>query len=251
MWLSLLIIISINLIAVAASPGKVVVFDGVTTVQTPTRIQVLTKGRLFAQGGRLVDIYLNDQHLKKIMTGGDGYGYLKHIPEKPGFQKILARSGATSSSGLLLVARRREKVIIIEVEGAFKDAVFSSELRANSQEAVKKLDETYTLIYLSRLLGKGISRGWLEKEGFPESVILRWRGTRTFKSLSKKGINLHAVIGSAAVMSAAKKHIEHRYAFERSKDAKLVKDWDEILKLLQSTASDEKAEDRGQKTEDR
>ena len=178
MWLSILIVISTNLIAVAASPGKVVVFDGVTTVQTPTRIQVLTKGRLFAEGGRLVDIYLNDQHLKKIMTGGDGYGYLKYIPEKPGFLEILARSGATSSSGLLLVARRSEKAIIIEVEGAFKDAVFSSELRVNSQEAVKKLDETYTLIYLSRLFGKGISRGWLEKEGFPESVILRWRGTR-------------------------------------------------------------------------
>jgi hypothetical protein len=239
------------LFAVTASPGKVVVFDNATTVQTPIRIQVLTKGRLFAEGGRLVDIYLNDQHLKRIMTGGDGYGYLKYVPEKPGYQNISARSDASSASGLLLVTRRDEKAVIIEVEGAFKDAVFSNELRAHSQEIVEKLSQSFTLIYLSRLVGKGISRSWLEKEGFPTSVVLRWQGNRTFKSLSARGINLHAIVGSTAVMPAAKKYIEHRFSFEKSKDAKFVKSWEEILKLLQPAATDEKAEDTGKKSEDR
>ncbi len=237
-WMSILIVISINLIAVAASLGKVVVFDGVTTVQTPIRIQVLTKGRLFAEGGRLVDIYLNEKHLKKIMTGGDGYGYLKYVPEVPGIKTIKARTESASSSGLLLVMRPSEKAIVIDIEGAFKDAIFSQELRANSQEAVRSLSKNYTIIYLSRMVGKGISRSWLEEEGFPKSVILRWRGATTFKSLSKRGINLHAVIGSTAVMSAAKKHIEHRYTFEKSKDAVLVQSWDEILKHLQPAVPD-------------
>jgi hypothetical protein len=223
---------SANVSTVTAGPGKVVVFDGVTTVQTPIRIKVLTKGRFFAEGGRLVDIYMDDQHLKKIMTGGDGYGFLKYIPRKPGFKSISALSETTRSSGLLLVMRPSEKAIIIEVEGAFKDAIFSQELRVNSQKAVKALTKDYSLIYLSRMVGKGISRSWLEEEDFPKSVILRWRGANTFKSLAKKGVNMYAVIGSAAVMSAAKKHIEHRLTFEQSKDAKRVKNWDEILKLL-------------------
>ncbi len=224
------------LTSVTVSRSEVVVFDGVTTVQTPIRIKVLTKGRIFSQGGRLVDIYLDDTHLKKILTGGDGYGYLKYIPQSPGIKEINARSDANSSSGLILVMRKSEKAIIIDVEGAFKDTIFSEELREDSRKVVKALSKEYKIIYLSRYVGKGVSRSWLEKEDFPKSVILRWQGPNTFKTLGKMGVQLYAVIGSAAVISAAKKHIEHRYTFEKSKDGKIVKDWDEILKLLQPAA---------------
>ena len=60
--------------------SEVVVFDRVTTVKTPIRIKVLTKSRFFAAGGRLADIYLDGNHLKRILTGGDGFGYLKYTP---------------------------------------------------------------------------------------------------------------------------------------------------------------------------
>ena len=239
---SILLVLSVVLVFVTASPGNVVVFDSVTTVQTPIRIKVLTKGRIFAEGGQLVDIYLDDEHLKRILTGGDGYGFLKYIPQEPGFKSISARSKSASSSGLLLVMRPSEKAIIIEVEGAFKDAIFSQEIRKNSQVTVKALSKDYTLIYLSRMVGKGISRSWLEEEDFPKSVILRWQGANTFKSLAKRGVKLYAVIGSAAVMRAAKKHIEHRLTFEKSKNATLVKSWDEILELLQPPAPDDPPE---------
>jgi len=46
-------------------------------------------------------------------------------------------------------------------------------------------------------------------------------------------VQLHAVIGSAALISAAENYIENRYTFEESKKAITVNDWDEILKLLQ------------------
>ncbi len=234
--LSIVITGTLILISVTVSRSEVVVFDQVTTVQTPIRLKVLTKGRIFSQGGRLVDIYLDDTHLKKILTGGDGYGYLKYIPQSPGIKEINARSDANSSSGLILVMRKSEKAIIIDVEGAFKDTIFSEELREDSRKVVKALSKDYKIIYLSRYVGKGVSRSWLEKEDFPKSVILRWQGPNTFKTLGKMGVQLYAVIGSAAVISAAKKHIEHRYTFEKSKDGRIVKDWDEILKLLQPVA---------------
>ena len=141
--------------------------------------------------------------------------------------------------------RRSERAIIIDVEGAFKDTIFSEELRADSRKAVKTLSEVYKVIYLSRYVGKSVSRNWLEKEDFPKSVILRWQGPNTFKILKKRGVQLYGVIGSAALVSAARKHIEHRYTFEKSMDGKVVKDWDEILKLLQPD------DDRKQRTEDR
>jgi len=229
--ISLAVAFSLNTVSI--SRGEVVVFDDVTTVQAPIRIKVLTKGRIFSEGGRRVDIYLEGNHLKKILTGADGYGYLKYIPQSPGFKEIDARSDANSSSGLILVMGKSEKAIVIDVEGAFKDALFSEKLRAASRKVLKALGKDYKVIYLSRFVGKGVSRSWLEKNDFPESVVLSWQGSDTFKSLDKNGVNLDAVIGSDSVISAAKNYIEHRYSFEKSKDGKIVKDWDEILKLLQ------------------
>jgi hypothetical protein len=220
------------LIIVPVSHSKVVVFDHVTTVQTPIKLSVLTKDGFFSAGGRLVDIYLDNNLLKKILTGGDGYGYLKYTPREPGLKKIIARSNTDSASGLILVMNNSEKAIVIETEGAFKDTVFSDEIRESSQKAVNLLSQNYKIIYLSRFLGKDITGSWLEKQNFPESVILRWRGPKTLENLKKNKVQLHAIIGSADLISEVTDQIETRFSFEKTNDGKTVKDWDEIVKLL-------------------
>ena len=217
---------------VPVSHGKVVVFDRVTTVQKPINIKVLTKAGFFAAGGRMVDIYLDNNPLKKILTGGDGYGYLKYTPQEAGLKKITAHSVEGSASGLILVMNENERAILIEIEGAFKDSVFSDAIRESSQKAVNALSENYKIIYLSRFLGKGISGSWLEKQNFPKSVIIRWRGLTTLKNLKKNGVQIHAIIGSSDVISTVSEQIEKRFSFEKTKDGKTVKDWDEILRLL-------------------
>jgi len=213
--------------------ADVAVLDRVTTVKTPVRITVLTKSRFFSAGGRLVDVYLDDKHLKRILTGGDGYGYLKYTPRSPGYKKIKARSNSDSAEGLLLVMTKRDRAIAIEVEEGFKTAVFSDEAKQSSLKAVKSLSKKYKIIYLSRFAGKSITGTWLEKQSFPKSVILGWRGPNTLTALTNKGVQLHAIIGSAAIISTADKDIKNRITFEKSQDGTTVKDWDEILELLQ------------------
>ncbi|MEX1352166.1 MAG: N-acetylmuramoyl-L-alanine amidase [Desulfobacterales bacterium] len=217
---------------VPASHCKVVVFDHVTTIQKPIIIKVLTKAGFFAAGGLMVDIYLDNEPLKKILTGGDGYGYLNYTPQEAGLKKITAHSVKGSASGLILVMTENEKAILIEIEGAFKDSVFSDAIRERSQKAVNALSENYRIIYLSRVLGKGISGSWLKKQNFPKSVIIRWRGLTSLKSLKKNGVQIQAIIGSADVISTVSEKIEKRFSFEKTKDGKTVKDWDEILRLL-------------------
>jgi len=224
--------VTLILNTVSICRSDVVVFDSVTTVQTPIRLRVLTKGRIFSAGGRLVDIYLDDDHLKKILTGGDGYGYLNYTPQRAGFKKITARSNKDWASGLILVMNKSDKAVVIEIEEGFKEALFSDKIMGSSLKAVNFISQNYKIIYLSRYLGKSITGRWLEKQSFPKSVILRWRGPQMLAALREKGVRLHAVIGSAAVITAAAKHIENRYTFEKTKDGKSVKDWDEILKLL-------------------
>ena len=220
------------LLFVPLSHCKVVVFDRVTTVQKPINIEVLTKAGFFAVGGRMVDIYLDNKPLKKILTGGDGYGYLKYTPQEAGLKKITAHSVKGSASGLILVMNENERAILIEIEGAFKDSVFSDAIRESSQKAVNALSENYKIIYLSRFLGKGISGSWLEKQNFPKSVIIRWRGLTTLKKLKKNGVQIQAIIGSSDVLATVSEQIEKRFSFEKTEDGKTVKDWDEILRLL-------------------
>ena len=225
--------ITTNFIASPVCTADVVVFDRVTTVNTPVRITVLTKGRFFSEGGRLVDLYLEEKHLKRILTGGDGYGYYKITPRSPGFLKITARSNSDSAEGLLLVMTPKDRAIAIEVEQGFKQAVFSEEIKQSSLKAVKSLGNKYKIIYLTRIVGKSITAGWLDKQGYPESVILVWRGASTLKSMKKKGVIVEAIIGSATVVSEVAGVIENRYCFEKTKNATMVKSWDEILKDLQ------------------
>ena len=226
-------------IFVPTSHGKVVIFDRATTVLAPIHITVQTRDGFFVSGGQLVDIYLDNTFIKKILTGGDGYGYLRYIPREPGLKKIIARTNAESASGRILVVEENERVILIETEGAFKDSVFSDEVRQRCQKVVKSISEKYRIIYLSRLLGAGITESWLKKYAFPESVILRWNGPNMLDKLKKNKLQLHAIIGSSNVISTVADKIERRFTFEKTKDGKTVKNWEEILDfLLKSPSSD-------------
>jgi hypothetical protein len=214
------------------------VFDQITTLNTPIYLKSLTKGRFFSTGGKLVEIYADEKKLKQILTGGDGYGYLKYTPRRLGMIEIEARSEGHRDTGILLVVDKKDKVILIDAEGAFKKSLLSDQVRVDSRRSVETLSKTYKIIYLNTFLGIGLSRSLLQRERFPESVTLKWQGATLLKTLKNRGINLHAIIGSAGVIAEAKKYIEHRYSFEETKDGKTAKDWEEILELIEKDSKE-------------
>jgi hypothetical protein len=216
----------------AQSRGAIIVYDRVTTVGTPVYLKVLTKGKIFADGGRLVEFYLDDNSLGKNLTGGDGYGYRKYTPKRPGIIKVQARSKGESSSGLLLVMKKNQKVIFIEIEGGFKDAFISKIAAGASRRAVERLLKKYRVIYISRYTGLRMARAWLDEREFPQAPVLRWQGPKMFSALKEKDIHLYAIIGSAGVIAEAEEHIEKRYTFEKTQKGQTVKDWEEIIELL-------------------
>ena len=220
----------------ARSPGAVIVFDRVTTVGTPVYLKVLTKGRIFADGGRMVELYLNDKRFAKNLTGGDGYGYRKYIPRRAGMIKVRATSQGESGSGLLLVMKKSEKAVLIEIESGLKDALISDIAAGAGRQAVKQMLKKYRVIYLSRYSGLRIARISLDEMDFPEAPILRWQGEQTLKALKENGVNLYAIIGTAGVISTADGYIENRYTFDENQQEHTVKDWQELMKLLSKNA---------------
>lgn len=226
-------------LALLAKPGlgAVIVYDRVTTVNTPVFLKVLTKGRIFADGGRLVEFFLDDKSFGKNLTGGDGYGYRKYVPMRAGMIKVRATSDGESGNGLVLVMKKRDKAVLIEIEGGFKDALVSDIAAAAGRHAVEQMQKKYRIIYLSRNTGVRMARDWLDEMEFPDAPVLRWKGTQTLSALKEKGIQLYGIIGAAGVIEAAADHVERRFTFDQTQTEHTVKDWHDLMTKLSSKAS--------------
>ena len=220
------------------SLGTVIVYDRVTTVNTPVYLKVLTKGRIFADGGRLVEFFLDDKSLGKNLTGGDGYGYRKYVPQRTGIIKVRATSDGESGNGLVLVMRKSEKAILIEIEGGFKDAAVSDIAAGAARQAVEEMQKKYRVIYLSRHTGVRMARIWLDEMEFPDAPVLRWKGAQMLSALKEKGIQIYAIIGAGAVIESAGDYVQKRYTFDKTQKGQTVTDWHDLMTKLSQSVSD-------------
>lgn len=227
-----LILVSLFLISTTSGYGAVYVFDMVASREKPIQLMVLTKGKLFASGGKLIDVYLDDLHLGRILSGGDGYGYIKYIPRNTGFKTVRAVSGGYENTGLVLVAEPKSKTLCVEVETALSRTFLTLKAKTDMAAALKDLSREYTLVYLSRFVGPINARKLMNKSGCPRAVTLRWRGTESLDELKQKGLWLHAVIASAEFLSDTVDYFECRFAFEETEDGTYVENWEAFVREL-------------------
>lgn len=212
--------------------ADVVFFDSVTTTHTPVYLKVLTKGILFAEGGRLVDIYSEGQKIGRVLSGGDGYGFIKIIPESAGLKTCEARMDAYSDSAYLLVMKKTDPALLFEIE-VLSRTFISNTASSDTQKALKILSKKFKLIYLVRFLGPDLAKKIIAKNKFPASAVLPWRGPDLFSDLKSRQITLAAIIGSVDIVSEAAGEVPHRFTFEETEDETYVESWQEIIKQLQ------------------
>ena len=227
-----LLLLSIVFIRAPHSHGEVIVFDRITTIGKPIFLKALTRGRLFPQGGKLVNFHIDNNYIGRNLSGGDGYAYLKYLPREIGIKRIEARTDTHSSQGLLLVTKKNKEMILIEIVGGLRETILNNRALKYSKTAVKTLSDKYGIIYLSRKLMTAYMKKWLEQENFVQSPVLPWSGPELLTGLEENGLRLHALIGSAELLSEASEYIENRYSFQETEQGKTLEDWKEVLKLL-------------------
>lgn len=209
----------------------VVFFDSVTTSRTPVYLKVLTKGVLFPEGGRLVDIYAEDGRIGRILSGGDGYGFLKIIPENAGLKTYEARMGGSSGSASLLVMKKTDRAILFEIE-VFNRTFLSKTAGDDTRKGLNTLSKKYKLIYLIRYLGTSTARKIIAKNNFPASVVLPWDGPDLFEDLKSRRVTVTAIIGSADILAEAVDEVPFRFTFEETDDETSVESWQDIIRQL-------------------
>ena len=211
----------------------VTVYDTVTLPATPVYIKVLTKGRLFPAGGQRVRIQTDNRVLGQILTGGDGYGFLKTQFLSPGSVQVTAESESDRASGTVLVVPPEHPLILVEIQGVSLTGAFFEGLSEDAREVLETLSKSYGLIYLAGGFGINGTRQFIRTKRFPPSVVIPYRGRKTFTWLTKKGLNVYAAVGSPKFVDAADGLIERRISVNGTTGKGSVKSWKELPSLLE------------------
>ena len=217
--------------------AEIVVFDRVTLADQPVQLVILTKGKIFPEGGQLVTLFIGQTRLKNVLTGGDGYGYLDYRPARVGYKKISAEYKNGSGTGKLLVMGPKQKAVLVDIDTATRDSMLSIRLRQGTRAALEAISKKYRIIYLHGMTGFGLARQWLETTDLPPSVVLSAHGAGRTKILKRNRIQLHALVGSAEQMTAAGDDIQKLFTFEETRKGRQVESWEEVLEALEIKTS--------------
>ena len=212
-----------------ASAG-VTAFDAVTPVNKPIKLQALTKGRFFSEGGKLVEFYIDEKHIGTTLSGGDGYAFLQYTPQSKGLKKIKLKLAEQSDKALLLVTNKKDRIILIAIEAGLFESPLSFKPAKGAKEAIDAISKKYRIIYLTSLIGITQSKKWLKQNKLHESIVFSWTGNNIIEDLREKEINIFAIIGSPEMLA----DIEdiRKFSFKEMEGAEVVESWDDLTEEL-------------------
>ncbi|MEW6601936.1 MAG: hypothetical protein AB1499_13265 [Nitrospirota bacterium] len=231
--MSFIIVVFILLVScITPASAEVLIYDDVVPVGKTVKLNAVTKGRFFIEGGRLVTFYADGNSLGSNLSGGDGYAFLNYTPSSAGTFTLKAESGADKDEATLLVTAKTDRILLIEIETVFVEFPFSFKPAEESTKALQRLSRNYRILYITAMAGTEASEKVIRENSFPVSPVFKWEGAEFLDGLKEKGILPYAIVASAGVISDAM-DIANRYSFEETETATSVKDWDDLLKKLE------------------
>lgn len=215
-----------------AGSAMVNVHDDVTASETAVFIKVRTRSGPFAAGGERVWLSISGEPEREILTGGDGFGYWKIVPEKTGVLTVRARTQEDESSGLLLVALPKEHLVIIEVENGIGIQQTVGDQGSVVRSALAKIEDSHRLLYFTSGMGLSLARAWLQRNRFPDAPVLTGDPEKLTERIQDMGLNLRAGIGSDAFLETVDGNVEMAFSFEKTDYGRQVDDWKDIQEVL-------------------
>jgi hypothetical protein len=230
-WVAALIFLTLLTVSLPAHAG-VQVFDRVTAVDRPVYLKIRTTGLIFPSGGQRIALQIGGQAPRTLLSGADGFAYLRFQPRQPGLIRLAAAFDSEQAQGILLVLAETQSALLVEVDPALRPTPFSAEAREASPGAIERLQQHYAVVYLVRWPWVDRVRKWLLEAGFPISAVIRWEGRDTARQLKKNGVDISVAVGSSQFLEELPDAVVHRYAFEPNAGEEPVQHWRQILDAL-------------------
>lgn len=205
------------------------VHDRVTVDNREVMLMVETRGRFFAEGGVLVQFSVDGTAIGSSLSGIDGFAFKSYIPQKQGLMEITARAADDLGTGIILSLAKESSIVYIDIEGCFLQNPFTKKSIAVGRDIISDIIKTYPIVYLQTgLLGTASLRSWLEKNEFPRSVIIQWKGGTVFSQLKHQGLSTKMVMGSQKVVESADVLNADTYVFDSIDEEANIKKWKNI-----------------------
>ncbi len=214
--------------------SEIIVHDTVAPKGQESMLTVETKGKLFREGGELVEFFVDGKSLGKSLSGGDGFAFKRFVPSRTGIHRITVKSKREEGQGLLLSLRKGDGILFVDVEGSLFEGGFSETPKKGSQETIRKLSGRFQLIFLQTgALSIKAIKVWLKKNGFTDLPVIAWENGMIFDEIKEHGFKIKAVIGSGPVIESAKAYHPRAISFDDEVEGAVeVKSWEEIGRRL-------------------
>lgn len=217
---------------VDASAG-VLAFDDIVVKGTTVMLRAETKGKLFKEGGKIVEFEINGESIGRSLSGGDAIAYKEFFVKKSGLIQIKVISETEEDIGYVLSVKKGESIIFIHVEGALFESVLSKKPSEGSLEAIDRIADKFHVAYLSSLpTGTEYLKRRLRDIGFSKAPLIKFNDGRAFSEIVNKGLRIKAVIGDSEVVSAAMDYGAEAISFREVEGAREVGGWKEIEEIL-------------------
>jgi hypothetical protein len=218
-----------------AQAASVSVPDDVGALGVPLMLSLKTTGRLLPAGGRLVRLYLEQQPLGQVLTGADGYGFLKHTPAAPGLFHLRALMDGVEGTGRILVAAPEDKVLLVEVTAALGLSRLDRGVRDEAAAVLRVLAPRYPIVYLAGRMAGDIARQWIAAGDAPSAVVVESTPSRLVHRLAARKVPLWAVIGSPDLAAAASA-VPVRLTLVPADTGTRIKRWEDVPAHLEKGA---------------
>jgi hypothetical protein len=220
-----------EMLLAAAAAGGVSLFDQLTTPGKPIYLTLRTHRGPLPLGGARGTLWIDERRIGEVLTGSDGYGYLKHTATATGTFELTARVADDVAQARLRVVDANDPTILFEME-ALLWQLLRNDRENTARRVLKQVAADFELVYLCGLMGSKMARQFIRKHALPDRVILVGKDRNQMARLKKRGIRIFAVVGSAAFAGAARDFSARRLSFDKSPQARQVRNWDDLLTHL-------------------
>ena len=223
----------IDCLAVTKAAAGISLYDQLATPAHPFFLKLRTHRGPLALGGVRGSFWIDDQKVGIVLTGADGYGFLKYTAPSTGTHVLSARTAAGDAQARLHIVAPTTAVVLIEAEALlWQMQVLNRKLSAD--DAMARIAADFELAYLCAPTGQPAIKPLLSSRGLPDALVLAGEDRNQFKRLANRGVRIYAVVGSARFVDSAQGYGQHYFSFEKSDKARHVKHWEDLIDQLQS-----------------
>ncbi|MDJ0854692.1 MAG: hypothetical protein QNI88_05735 [Desulfobacterales bacterium] len=209
-------------LAVQHSIAGVSLFDQLATPKRAFFLKLRTHRGPLAMGGVRGRFWIDEHEIGSVLTGVDGYGFLKYEAPTTGTFTLRARTAAGDAEARMRIIAPSAPVVLFEAE-ALIWRLHRLDHASSVTDMLTRIAADFELAYLCGPMSRPGMGPLIRRHVWPDAVVLVGKDRNQFERLAARGVNIFAVVGSARFVASAQGFSKHYFSFEKSDQAHHVR----------------------------